>query len=106
MKFYSEITKKLYDTPEALGAAEKQAKDVADERNKMLLEIKGLNEQLNKLDKEYDKVSAKLSAARKEYVAKYKNKIEDESKPIVKSFNFDNEEEAKSFYNLLKEFLY
>ena len=106
MKFYSEITKKLYDTPEALEAAEKQAKDVADERNKMLLKIKGLNEQLDKLDKEYGKVRAELSAVRKEYVTKYKNKIEDESKSIVKSFNLDNEEEVKSFYNLLKEFLY
>ena len=106
MKFYSEITKKLYDTPEALEAAEKQVKDVADERNKMLLKIKGLNEQLKKLDKEYEKVRAELSTARKEYVTKYKNKIEDESKSIVKSFNLDNEEEVKSFYNLLKEFLY
>lgn len=106
MKFYSEITKKLYDTPEALGAAEKQAKDVADEKNKMLLKIKELNEQLDKLDKEYNKIKTELSTVRKEYVTKYKDKIEDESKPIVKSFNFNNEEEVKSFYNLLKEFLY
>lgn len=93
MKYYSEITKKLYDTEVALRVAEKKFGQEAEEKTKAYDEVKkAFNEAFN--------AKEKYHALRDKYVQKY-GSIE------LENSNVKTQEEgasSKSFNDLLYEF--
>lgn len=61
MKFYSEKTKKMYDTVEALEKAEKAEDNKGERINKLTKERKALYAELDELEKTYEEILSQIA---------------------------------------------
>ena len=108
MKFYSEVTKKIYDTEEALAAAEKEVAEAEAKKAELAKNKKADAQKVEKAFKENNEAKRefnnKVVAARKMYteaVTNAKNAFDE----AVADANKTREAAEKNYDNVLKEFI-
>lgn len=71
MKYYSELTKSLYDSEEELKIAEEKINAEKEQKEKDLKELQEFWDAMNKAKEEYEKAEISFYNKKREYVKKY-----------------------------------